>query len=105
MTVSATVVDGEAEVSVADTGVGIRGGDIEAIFEEFRQADSSPSRRHGGTGLGLAIAKRLVELQGGTISVVSAPGVGSTFTVRLPLGSSALAPRRTVSSTPIGDGR
>ena len=77
--------DGVA-IAVTDTGVGISAEDQPKLFREFTQVDGSLTRRHEGTGLGLALTKRLVELHGGTISVRSAIGEGSTFTVRLPLG-------------------
>ena len=77
--------DGDiVEIAVSDTGVGISVEDQQKLFREFTQVDGSLSRRHEGTGLGLALTKRLVELHGGTITVHSAPGAGSTFTVRLP---------------------
>jgi len=73
--------DGRVEVrfSVTDTGRGIAGDDVGRLFVAFQQLDGSSSRRHGGAGLGLAISKRLTELMGGTLTLDTAPGRGSTF--------------------------
>lgn len=73
------------QFQVSDTGIGISKADQERIFERFVQADSSPSRKYNGTGLGLALAKEYAEMHGGTISVESALGKGSVFTVRIPV--------------------
>ena len=72
-------------VSVSDTGVGMPADVQERIFEPFTQADSSTTRRFGGTGLGLAICRRLITAMGGTLSLESSPGHGSTFCASVPL--------------------
>lgn len=74
----------DVTIAVSDEGRGIPADSLETVFERFGQVDSGDSRRQGGTGLGLAIAKELVVRSGGTLAVASEPGVGSTFTVRLP---------------------
>ncbi|HEX8601304.1 MAG TPA: ATP-binding protein [Pseudoduganella sp.] len=79
---------GQAEIVVTDTGIGIGSGFLAHMFEHFRQADSSTTRRHGGLGLGLSIVRHLVEQHGGTVAASSAgEGRGATFTVRLPLAA------------------
>ncbi|HEV2011310.1 MAG TPA: ATP-binding protein, partial [Candidatus Limnocylindria bacterium] len=77
--------NGEVRLAVHDTGIGIAPEDQQRIFEEFQQATHQTEKSREGTGLGLSLSKRMVELHGGTISVDSAPGKGSTFTVALPL--------------------
>jgi signal transduction histidine kinase/putative methionine-R-sulfoxide reductase with GAF domain len=83
--IRAACANGQFTLTVRDTGPGIADADQERIFGEFQQIDNSNTRQKGGTGLGLAISKRMVELQGGTISVESALGQGSTFRVVLPV--------------------
>jgi signal transduction histidine kinase/DNA-binding response OmpR family regulator len=80
------LVKGQAEIEVIDTGIGIAPEFLPFVFDRFRQADGSITRRHGGLGLGLAIVRSLVEMHGGTVDVESAGlGQGATFRVRLPL--------------------
>lgn len=91
-------------VHVSDTGIGITSEDVTRIFDEFYQVDGSYSRSYGGTGLGLALVRKMIEMQGGTIDVQSAPGEGSRFTLRFP--GAALAERPTPkreSQVSVGD--
>jgi signal transduction histidine kinase len=86
VSVRAAREEGGVRLEVEDTGAGVAEEFLPYLFERFRQADSSSTRRHGGLGLGLAIVRHLVELHGGTVQAASpGPDQGSTFTVRLPL--------------------
>jgi signal transduction histidine kinase/DNA-binding response OmpR family regulator len=85
--VSARIRGEYVEVSVADTGIGIAEDILPIIFEPFRQGDGSATRRYGGVGLGLYIVRRLLDLLGGSITVESTIGQGSTFRVQLPITS------------------
>ena len=78
--------EADIEISVSDTGIGIKPGDQAHIFNVFEQVDQSYSRQQEGTGLGLALTKGLVELHGGSIKVESeGEGKGTTFTVVIPI--------------------
>ena len=82
--VQAVPVDGNVEVSVSDTGVGIAPEDQEVIFEEFKQVGTA-AKKVEGTGLGLALSRKFIELHGGRIWVESQVGAGSTFTFTIPM--------------------
>ena len=90
VTVRGRASDKEVEISVSDTGIGIRMEDKEMIFEEFSQSGDDYTNKQEGTGLGLALSRRLVELLGGRLRVVSELGQGSTFTFTLPIRDNTL---------------
>lgn len=83
--IRASAVNGSYKIAVSDTGPGVSAADQRKIFEEFKQADDSSTRKKGGTGLGLTISKRIVEMHGGRIWVESEPNRGSTFAFALPI--------------------
>lgn len=82
-------IDGVAEISVTDSGIGIPEAEQDRIFERFYRVDPSRSRETGGTGLGLSIVKHAAANHGGEVRLFSRPGVGSTFTLRLPLSQTS----------------
>ncbi len=93
--------DSQVQVSVTDTGEGIKPEFLPHVFERFRQSDSTTTRRHGGLGLGLAIVKQLIELHGGSICVNSSgAGQGATFTIDLPLTPLQIEPDDAVERHP-----
>ncbi len=83
--IDAGLMNQHVQIAVSDTGIGIKSEDMDKIFEAFRQLDASYARRYEGTGLGLTLTKRLIELHGGKIWVISEYGKGSTFTFTLPI--------------------
>jgi PAS domain S-box-containing protein len=85
ITLSASATEATVAITVRDTGIGIAPEHAAVIFEPFRRVETGYARAQSGTGLGLALSRRLTELMGGTLTVESAPGTGSIFTVTLPL--------------------
>ena len=84
VTISCRRDDGYYAIAVADTGIGMRQEELNQIFQPFHQVDTGLARKREGTGLGLSITKKIVDMMGGTISVESRSGQGSTFTIRIP---------------------
>jgi signal transduction histidine kinase len=89
---------------VSDTGIGISEKQLPHVFDRFWQADASARRRHQGAGIGLALTKELTEVQGGSVSVESQPGQGTTFTVRLPAISGETSGLAAMPDSGAGDG-
>lgn len=111
ITVTLRQVDGEAVLTVADTGCGIVAEELPHLFERFHRVQGAVARTHEGSGVGLAMVAELAELHGGSASVDSTPDVGTTMTVRIPLGHTHLpsaevttgaAPRTEVGAAPTG---
>jgi len=102
VTISARRDGSIVEITVSDTGIGIGEADRQSLFQEFRQLDQGSDRQQEGTGLGLALTKRFAELHGGTVSVQSSKGIGSRFTLRLPVEPPSLKTEPTPEPTPIG---
>jgi two-component system sensor histidine kinase SenX3 len=94
VTVSVRRAGSLAEIAVVDQGIGIPAAEQERIFERFYRVDPARSRATGGTGLGLSIVKHVARNHGGDVRVLSTPGTGSTFTLRLPLLTTASGPVR-----------
>ena len=94
----------EVRLEVADTGIGMTADQIARLFQPFVQADASVGVRYGGTGLGLSITRRFAEMLGGQVDVVSEPGKGSTFGVRIPRELAPAAPARTAAELPSANG-
>jgi len=99
-------LDQRAHVSISDNGIGISSEFLPYVFDRFRQADSSSTRKHGGLGLGLALVRYIVEMHGGSVRAESpGNGMGSTFTITLPLLSSAEVDREPIKDEQFRPGR
>jgi two-component system, cell cycle sensor histidine kinase PleC len=93
VTLSARLLaDGALEIAVADTGIGMSEEELTLALQPFRQVESALARRHEGTGLGLPLVKAFVEMHGGTLTLHSAPGSGTTAHVVLPAARVVVAP-------------
>ena len=92
----------QLQCDVTDSGIGIARDKLDAIFQPFSQADTSTTRDFGGTGLGLTVSRSLVELMGGTLTVESMVGQGTTFSFTIPVDVAAGAPAPAAAGTPAG---
>ena len=101
--VSVGRMDGAAELTVDDTGMGIPSRDLDRIFERFYRVDAARSRETGGTGLGLSIVRHVAEAHGGSVHVRSVLGAGSTFVIRLPLAAASPALEAAEAREPLAE--
>jgi signal transduction histidine kinase len=99
--VSTRAAGAHAELRVRDTGTGVAPEEMPRLFERFHRVENARGRTHEGSGIGLALVQELVKLHGGSIAAESAPGRGTTFTVRVPLGSAHLPPEQIGGSRPL----
>ena len=88
VTLRAAAIDDRVRIDVVDTGIGIRAQDQSVVWDDFRQLDQSRTREYGGTGLGLSIVRKLADRLDATVSLTSAPGEGSVFSVTVPIAAS-----------------
>jgi adenylate cyclase len=98
ITVATALRDEAMHLTISDTGIGIKGDELPHIFDRFRQADGSISREYSGTGIGLALVREIAALHGGSVSVRSQYGEGSTFEVEIPTGKAHLSPSSIVEA-------
>ncbi|HVV82053.1 MAG TPA: ATP-binding protein [Kofleriaceae bacterium] len=99
ITVDLAVEDGAAVLRVDDTGVGIPAEELPRLFDRFHRVEGARARTHEGTGIGLALVQELARLHGGSVFAESRPGAGSTFTVRVPIGTAHLPAERIAAET------
>ena len=97
VTVASAADGAHAEVTVADTGIGVAPDELPRLFERFHRVEGAAGRTFEGSGIGLALVQELVRLHGGTIAAASTPGRGTRFTIRLPYGTAHLPPGRLVA--------
>ncbi|WP_410596415.1 SpoIIE family protein phosphatase [Amycolatopsis sp. lyj-23] len=100
--VTSTVADGHAVVAVSDTGIGIDAAELPRLFERFHRIPTARARSNEGSGIGLALVRELVGMHGGAVTVESAPGAGTTFRVRVPLGTRHLPAEHVVDEPTTG---